>query len=157
MVSDPVSWFLRYLSPLVIQSGLLAVILGLVTIRLVRSIPVVSWVFCSILSPKLAPNPSLIKWIILLLKTFNVLQLYIKSNILYKLAIADFPCYLSYASPIVTGAVVTHVILRITNIYYSFLAIPFLWCPQSLQYSDLISPYWVSAQSSGSTWVYQVC
>lgn len=80
VVSDPVSWFLRYLSPLVLQSGLLAIILGPVIIRLVRSIPVVSWVLCSILSPKLAPNPSLIKWIILPLKIFNVSQLHIKQN-----------------------------------------------------------------------------
>lgn len=29
-------------------------------------------------------------------------------------------------------------------------SVPFPWCPLSLQYSELISPYWISAQSLGS-------
>lgn len=74
----------------------------------------------------------------------------IKWNTLYELAAAGFPCYLSFhlccnwSCGYTCDSMIHKHFLQFPD------SMPFPWCPLSLQCSNFISPYWISAQSLGN-------
>ena len=114
--------FLKHFSPPFLPSGLLAIAWGSVITKVCQehSNSFLSLFSSSVLSPNSKALPCHIKP---LLKTFSGPYLHIKSNILYELVVMNFPRYILYATPVVTGAWVTHTIHWTTNISYNFLTL----------------------------------